>query len=159
MTSNPVDRSINFGGSVGIWEDRKIMCFIPAWGYIPAADWLLSNGPVPQPVTFKIHTNIRRCFQPIIGTWQPQGLDIWMFTVPYAIFFVYCKPAFVVDVLSWFMIFHSKPPSYPQKYVGARPEWPSRVPRRCPRHGAVKQLPPIGLRWFISRMNTMVNKC
>jgi hypothetical protein len=35
---------------------------------IPAADWLLSNGPVPQPATFKIHTNIRRCFQPIIGT-------------------------------------------------------------------------------------------
>ena len=53
---------------------------------IPAADWLLSNGPVPQPATFKIHTNIRRWFQPIIGTWQPQGLDIWMFTVPYVIF-------------------------------------------------------------------------
>ena len=132
MTSNPVDRSINFGGSVGIWEDRKIMCFIPAWGYIPAADWLLSNGPVPQPVTFKIHTNIRRCFQPIIGTWQPQGLDIWMFTVPYAIFFVYCKPAFVVDVLSWFMIFPFKTSKLPPKVRGGQARMAFKGPKTMP---------------------------
>lgn len=47
-------------------------------------------------------------------------------------FFVYCKPAFVVDVLSWFMIFPFKTSKLPPKVRGGQARMAFKGPKTMP---------------------------